>query len=171
MRYYVIALVVLVLDQISKWLVVKYMELGQSISVIGDFFQLTSHRNKGAAFGILQEQRMFFIITTIIFVVGIIWYLERNRRIHKHLLVCSLSLLLGGAIGNFIDRLLMGEVVDFFDFYFASINYAYPIFNIADSAIVVGVCLIILDTLIDWRKEQNEQKGAKVDLEQSRNDA
>jgi signal peptidase II len=169
MIYYVIALIILALDQFTKWLIVKNMDLGQSISVIGEFFQITSHRNKGAAFGILQDQRLFFIIITIVFVVGIIWYLEKVRKYgNKKLLTLSLSLLLGGAIGNFADRLLTGEVVDFFDFYFAFINYPFPIFNVADSAIVVGVILIFLDTLLDWI---NERKGVKDDLEQSEKNA
>lgn len=76
MIYYGIALIVLAIDQITKWLIVRYMNEGDSVSVIGQFFQLTSHRNRGAAFGILQNQRWFFIVITIIILAGIIWYLS-----------------------------------------------------------------------------------------------
>lgn len=85
---------------------------------IGDrriFFQIVSHRNRGAAFGILQNQRWFFIAITIAVVIGIIWYLHRTvAERKKKLLPFALSLLLGGALGNFVDRALFGEVVDFF---------------------------------------------------------
>ena len=168
MIYYVAALIILILDQTTKWIVVNHMELYDSISIIGQFFQITSHRNKGAAFGILQDERLFFIIITVIFVIGLLWYLEKSRKTDKKLLPFALSLLFGGALGNFIDRLLSGEVVDFFHFYIAAFDYHYPIFNIADSAIVVGVILIVYDTFLEWRLER---KGASGDLERSQNKA
>lgn len=165
MIYYVIAAIVLVLDQASKWVIANRMGLHESIPVIGEFFQIVSHRNRGAAFGILQNQRWFFLIITLAVVIGIIWYLRKTARDKRKLLSLALGLLLGGAIGNFIDRALFGEVVDFlqfrfiFDFFGKAIDYTYPIFNVADSAIVVGVALIFLDTLLEWRKER--RAGAK----------
>ncbi len=154
------ALIVFLMDQLTKWVVVRHIPLHDSRSIIGDFFQLTSHRNRGAAFGILQNQRWFFIIITLIVVVGILWYMRRTIRENKKLLPVALSLLLGGAIGNFLDRALFGEVVDFlhftfqFSFFGNDIYYEYPIFNIADSAIVTGVGLILLESLLSWRKER-----------------
>lgn len=158
--YYVIALIIFLVDQGSKWLVKTNMDLGQEISVIGDFFYITSHRNRGAAFGILQDQRWFFIVVTIIVVIALVWYIQKIKSQPDKLLPLALSLVLAGAIGNFLDRLLMGEVVDFFKFNFGS--YTFPIFNVADSAIVVGVALIILDTLLESRREkqrEDQQEG------------
>src|SRR5690606_15624821 len=115
-------------------------------------FLITSHRNRGAAFGILQDQRLFFIIITIIILAGLIWYFHSVKNNARSILLIGLTLVFGGAIGNFIDRVRFSEVVDFFQFNFGS--YTFPIFNIADSAIVVGVIFIILDTLIEIRLEQ-----------------
>jgi signal peptidase II len=167
--YYVYALLVFLLDQGTKWLIVHNIPLYEARSVIGEFFQITSHRNRGAAFSILQNQRWFFVIITLIVIVGILWYIRRTIKADKRLLSFALSLLLGGALGNFLDRALFGEVVDFlqfrftFSFFGKAIDYIYPIFNIADSAIVVGVILIFLDSLLTWNKEK---KGAIHDHEQ-----
>jgi len=160
LRYYIYALIVLVLDQITKWVIVNKMTLDETRPVIGEFFEITSHRNRGAAFGILQNQRWFFIIITIIVVIGIIWYMRKTYKEGHKLMPFALSLLLGGAVGNFVDRLLFGEVVDFLKFRFqfnwfgTPVDYTYPIFNVADSAIVVGVALIFIDSFISWRKEK-----------------
>ncbi|RKD24120.1 signal peptidase II [Ammoniphilus oxalaticus] len=149
MYYYVVALVVFGLDQLSKRLIVNGMEIGQSIPLINGVFHLTSHRNRGAAFGILQDQRIFFIVITLLVIAAIIYYLQKLKR--DNVLVSSaLALILGGAVGNFVDRLLHGEVVDFLDF--ALINF--PIFNIADSAIVIGVGLMMLDTIREMKREK-----------------
>lgn len=158
MIYYIIALVVILIDQLSKWLVVKNMELGESIPIIDQFFYLTSHRNRGAAWGILQGQMWFFyIITTIVIgvVVYYIWKLAKNQP----LMGFALAFILGGAIGNFIDRLFRKEVVDFFDFYldFYFFTYNYPIFNVADSALVTGVILILIQTFLE-SKQSKEQR-------------
>lgn len=160
MWYFVYATIVIVFDQASKYVITRKLSLHESWPVIGDFFQITSHRNKGAAFGILQNQRWFFVVITIIVIALLIWYLRKTILEGKRLLPFALSLLLGGAAGNFIDRLRLGEVIDFlqFNFRFAffgrEIDYTYPIFNVADSAIVVGVALIFLDALLMWRKER-----------------
>lgn len=171
MLYFLIAFAALVLDQLSKWYIVNRMDLGESRPVIGTFFQITSHRNTGAAFSILEGQRWFFLSVTSIVVVGIVWYIRRTVKANKRLLPIALSLVLGGALGNFVDRALFGEVVDFLQFWFQfpffgyDVDYIFPIFNIADSAIVVGVGLIFLDTLIEWRNERrgepksNESQG------------
>jgi len=163
--YFVIAAIIIIIDQLSKWLVREYMTLDESISVLGDqFFQLTSHRNRGAAFGILQDQRWFFIVITSVVIVGVIIFLYRTIRTGKRLLPFALSLILGGAIGNFIDRLLAGEVTDFFHFTFIfdllgkHVDYEFAIFNVADCAIVVGGILFVLDTLLAWRQENKENR-------------
>lgn len=147
--YYIIALVIIAIDQVTKWIVVRTMELGEQITIIENFFYLTSHRNSGAAWGILEGQMLIFYIVTVIVVIGVIYYMQAYAKENKGLAI-SLSFVLGGAIGNFIDRLFHQEVVDFFDF--TIFNYNFPIFNIADSALTVGVILIIITTIIDETK-------------------
>lgn len=149
-RYYIFSLLVLLLDQWTKWLIVKKMNVHESITVIDRFLYITSHRNKGAAWGILQDQMMFFYIITVIVVIGIIYFMHVHAKNDKFLLL-SFSLILGGAIGNFIDRLLRKEVVDFLDIYI--FTYDYPIFNIADSALVIGVIILIITTIFEENKK------------------
>lgn len=157
--YYLLALIVLVVDFITKKMIATKMELAEEISVIGNFFLITSHRNRGAAFGILQEQRTFFIIITTVILIGLITYIQLMRKMGKPILLTGLALVLGGAVGNFIDRVRFGEVVDFFKFNFG--DYTFPIFNVADSGIVVGVCLILLDTLLSARDEKKKMMQDK----------
>ncbi|WP_163579715.1 signal peptidase II [Gracilibacillus saliphilus] len=155
-RVYVIALVVVIVDQLTKWLIVTNMEIGERITVIEPFFYLTSHRNSGAAWGILQGQMFFFYIITVIVIGFIIFYIQKYGKESKWLRL-ALAFVLGGAIGNFIDRLFRKEVVDFFDVYIGT--YDYPIFNIADSALVVGVIAIFIYTFLDERnKKRSNQK-------------
>ena len=149
MIYYVIALFVIAIDQISKWLIVKNMELGTSIPIIDNVLYITSHRNRGAAQGILENKMWFFYIITVVFVVFIVFYMKKYAKTDK-LLGISLGLILGGAIGNFIDRVFRQEVVDFIHVYIFSYNY--PVFNIADSALCIGVVLIIIQTLLEGKK-------------------
>ncbi|WP_238457490.1 signal peptidase II [Alkalihalobacterium alkalinitrilicum] len=146
--YYVIALVIILLDQWTKWIVVQSMEIGERISLIENFLYFTSHRNQGAAFGILQGQMWFFYIITVIVVGFIVYYIQKEAK-SSWLLGISLGLILGGAIGNFIDRVFRGEVVDFIDTFI--FTYNFPIFNVADSALCVGVALIFIKIINDER--------------------
>lgn len=148
--YYLIALIIIGIDQLTKWLVIKRMELHEQIPIIENFFYLTSHRNKGAAWGILQNQMTFFYIITVIVIIGVVYYMQKYGKNQK-LLSVALSFILGGAIGNFIDRLFREEVVDFFDFII--FGYDFPIFNVADSALVVGVGLFLIATFIDEKQK------------------
>ncbi|MFG6115201.1 signal peptidase II [Halobacillus sp. MO56] len=154
--YYILASFIVVIDQWTKWLVVKNMYLGESIPVIANFFYLTSHRNRGAAWGILQGQMIFFYIITLIVIGVIIYYLHQYGKQYK-LGGIALALLLAGAIGNFIDRLLRKEVVDFFDFII--FTYDYPIFNIADSSLVIGVILVMIASFLDERKKKESTQS------------
>ncbi|WP_343840964.1 signal peptidase II [Salinibacillus aidingensis] len=146
--YYLAAFIIIAIDQVTKWIVDKQMALYESIPVIENFFYITSHRNKGAAWGILQGQMWFFYIVTTIVVIFVIYYMQKHVKEHP-LLGWSLSLILAGAIGNFIDRIFRQEVVDFFDFII--FGYDYPIFNVADSSLVVGVILMLIYTLFEER--------------------
>ncbi len=160
MIYYIIAILVFAMDQASKWWVVHHMKLYESHAVLGDFFQITSSRNRGAAFSILQGQRWFFIVITIVVVIGIIWYMRKVIRAERRLMSVALGILLGGAIGNFYDRAIHGEVVDFlslrfqFSLFGKAVDYSFAIFNLADSAITISVVLILLETLLRWLKER-----------------
>lgn len=136
----------------------------EQISVIGNFFLITSIRNRGAAFGILQEKRVFFILITVVVAAVIIWYLHRTYRSGNKLMLYALSTVLGGAVGNFLDRAIHGEVVDFLQFNFGS--YTFPIFNMADVAICVGVGLIILDSLLTARQEKKKHEHGEQSEEQ-----
>ncbi len=139
---------VLVLDQLTKYLVMKYIPWRRSVQLIRGFFDLTNVQNPGAAFGILSGdhgtwRRAFFIVVTII-ALAVIAFLIRTTR--ERLLIASFSLIAGGAIGNLVDRVRFGEVVDFIDWYYRS--YHWPTFNIADSAISVGVGLLVIDMFL-----------------------
>ncbi|HET7628769.1 MAG TPA: signal peptidase II [Bacillales bacterium] len=147
MRYYILAVAVILLDQWTKWLVAAKMEIGESIPVWTGVLSITSHRNRGAAFGILQGRMWLFYIITVVVVIGVIYYLQTQGR-KQPLLGIALGLVLGGAVGNFIDRLWRGEVVDFI--YVSIINF--PIFNVADSSLCIGVALIFIHTLADAKK-------------------
>ncbi|MFC0271215.1 signal peptidase II [Metabacillus herbersteinensis] len=153
MLYYVIAAIVIGLDQLTKWLIVKEMQLGESITVIENFLYITSHRNKGAAWGILQGQMWFFYIITSIVIVGIIYYIQKYTK-QQVLMGVSLGLLLGGAIGNFIDRLFRKEVVDFINTFIFS--YDFPIFNIADASLCIGVGLLFIQMVREGKQEKEQ---------------
>ncbi|MHC0037239.1 signal peptidase II [Pseudoneobacillus sp. C159] len=156
MYFYIIALIVILLDQFTKWLVVKKMYLGESITIIEDFLYITSHRNKGAAWGILQGQMWFFYVVTVIVIIGIIYYIQKHAK-GKWVLGTSLGLMLGGAIGNFIDRLFRKEVVDFVNTFIFS--YDFPVFNIADSALVIGVGLLMIQMIREERESKEKTNG------------
>ncbi|SEN13176.1 signal peptidase II [Paenibacillus sp. OV219] len=152
--YYWLAIFVFAVDYLSKKWIEHSLTLDEMKPVLGDFFVITSVRNKGAAFSILQNQRIFFVAITIIVIVGIVWYITRIRNSGKILLLSGLGMVLGGALGNFLERALYGEVVDFLQFTFGS--YVFPIFNLADSGIFVGVVLILLDAFITSKNENGD---------------
>nr|WP_249529989.1 signal peptidase II [Paenibacillus brevis] len=157
-----IALIAFLIDQATKYWIATSLTINEQIPVIGNFFLITSHRNRGAAFGILQDQRWFFIVVTTVVLIGIVWYMLKIKKSGNRLLQTALALVLGGAVGNFFDRALTGEVVDFLQFNFGS--YTFPIFNVADSCIVVGVALIILDSILEIRREK--QQAAEIKQEE-----
>jgi len=149
LRFYLLALSIIILDQWTKWIVVTKMDVYEQIPIIENFFSITSHRNKGAAWGILRGQMTFFYIITVVVIIGIVFYMQKYAR-ENNFLAVALSLLLGGAIGNFIDRLFRKEVVDFLDFII--FTYDFPIFNVADSALTIGVIFVLIITLLEERK-------------------
>lgn len=156
MFFYLIAVLVIALDQWTKWLIVKNMELGESITIVENFLYITSHRNSGAAWGILQGKMLFFYIITVIVIVAIVYFIQKQAK-NKRLFGIALAFMLGGAIGNFIDRLFRKEVVDFINTYI--FDYDFPVFNIADSALVIGVALLILQMILEERAAKEKYHG------------
>lgn len=140
---------VLVLDQITKALVENLMHLYQSIEIVPNFVHLTYLKNTGAAFGVLAGTRsplrmVFFVLVSSV-AIGCVLYLLKNLRPGRTSLVASLSLILGGAVGNLIDRLRMGEVIDFIDLHWH--HFHWPAFNVADSSITIGVILLFIQMI------------------------
>jgi len=158
-KYKLLSLVVgtfVLLDQITKQAVLNRFFLGESISVIPSLFNLTYVRNKGAAFGFLHSapeafRTPFFLAVPVIaiFVIGYLFYQLKETEKSS---AWALSLILSGAIGNLIDRVRFGYVVDFLDFYYEPWGH-WPAFNIADSAIVIGVFLLMTQTLALEKKK------------------
>ena len=147
----VVTLLILAIDQLTKYLIAAKMTIGDSYTVIPHFLNITSHRNNGAAWGILSGKMGFFvIITLIILAILIIFYIKEAKG--NLFMQIALSLLFAGAIGNFIDRLLHGEVVDFIDTNI--FGYDFPIFNVADSSLTVGVIFIIIALLKDMNHKE-----------------
>lgn len=140
MWLFVLPLAVVILDQFSKYIVVEKMALGESIPIIEEVFHLTYILNPGAAFGMFAHNRLFFIAIAVI-VIGIIIWARREILASPWEVKAGCGLFLGGAIGNLIDRARQGLVIDFFDF------RIWPVFNIADIAICIGVGLIIWNLL------------------------
>jgi signal peptidase II len=133
------------LDQATKLYIDSNMELHQSIQVIKNFFQITYIRNSGAAFGILSGFKspwlpLFFILISVV-AVGIIMFYYHKTPENQRLTLVSFALIMSGAIGNFIDRVFYGEVIDFL--YFHWYQSYWPAFNVADSCITIGVSLLL----------------------------
>ncbi len=148
---------IITLDQLTKLYVHTRFYLGETIPVIHDFFNLTYVRNTGAAFGFLRDAhevfRNIFFLSMPPLAVGVILFIFWNVDDRDHLQIFSLSLIFGGAIGNYIDRLRFGYVIDFLDFHFRQ-YYTWPAFNIADSCIVSGVALLLFYMLRQYKQDQ-----------------
>ncbi len=145
--FFIIAIVVFVLDQLSKNLVLANFSLNDSISVIPGFFNLTYVRNTGAAFGMLAGQEswrhLFFQAVSILALGAIVYLFWTSRR--DALALWGASLVFGGAAGNLVDRIRFGYVIDFLDFFLG--RYHWPAFNVADSSITIGACLLAVKFL------------------------
>lgn len=144
----IVGIIVLAIDQLTKFLVATQMSLGESIPVIGEYLKITSHRNNGAAWGMFEGRMLFFYIITVAVLVFLIYFYKTEAK-NNLLMQVGITLLMAGALGNFIDRLLFQEVVDFVDVLI--INYDFPIFNVADSALTVGVIILLIEVFITGR--------------------
>jgi signal peptidase II len=152
--YIILAVFIVIIDQGTKYLAIIRLKDKQPISIINNFLQLKYVENRGAAFGILQNKQMPLIILTFLILIGIIYYLYKNRKLTK---ISKISLwgIIGGSIGNLIDRIRLNFVVDFIDVNFWG-YYDFPVFNIADSFLVVFT--ILLSILVFTEKYERVDK-------------
>lgn len=143
----ILIIISVVFDQITKFWAADVLKNGDSIKIIGNFLRFTYAENKGAAFSILQNQRTFFLIITVVMLIflGYIYFKTKNI---TNLSKLSIAMITGGAIGNFIDRFRLGYVIDFIDVRFGDF-YNFPVFNIADSFVVCGTILMIILILLN----------------------
>jgi signal peptidase II len=145
----VVCLGVLLLDQWTKYMVQEKLPLYQSVEVIKGFFDLTHVRNTGGAFSVFGGEKggigSYLFVAVSLLAIGVILFLVFKSKEDGGLLTLSLSLILGGAVGNLIDRFRYGEVIDFLDFHLHT--FYWPVFNIADSAISIGVILMAFELL------------------------
>ena len=151
-----LSLLVIAFDQITKQLVVRHLDWYDVVPVM-PYLNLVHMKNTGAAFSMLSDAPpAFFVRLGTAVSVGILWWLRRNPR-GQTLLAAALSLIMGGAMGNVVDRVTRGHVVDFIDFYVG--NWHFAAFNVADMAISVGTGLLILDMLLDWWRTRRAEKA------------
>ncbi|MGB1563673.1 MAG: signal peptidase II [Sinimarinibacterium flocculans] len=151
-----LSLLVIAFDQITKQLVVRHLDWYDVVPVM-PYLNLVHMKNTGAAFSMLSDAPpAFFVLLGTAVSVGILWWLRRNPR-GQTLLAAALSLIMGGAMGNVVDRVTRGHVVDFIDFYVG--NWHFAAFNVADMAISVGTGLLILDMLLDWWRTRRAEKA------------
>lgn len=148
---YIIAFFFFMIDFFTKQIITKTIDLNQSIKVIPNFFSLTYVKNTGAAWSILKDQRILLLIITVLVLFLINKWMNKETLSKSEEL--SYGMIIGGILGNLLDRLVTGSVIDFLDFNLFSYNY--PIFNLADTFIVIGIILMIL---ISFRKEKKWKK-------------
>ncbi len=156
--WFLIVIGTVILDQLSKFWAVKFLMPIETLPIIGDVLHLTYHENTGAAFGILKNNRWVFLVISTVAIIVLSAYIIKFPPKNKWLGV-GLSFIVGGGIGNMIDRLLLGYVVDFIDF--RLINFA--IFNVADSFVCVGAALVMIYILFFYEEKKEEKNDGKAD--------
>jgi signal peptidase II len=144
MQFYVISILVIILDQLSKYLIRIYIDINETITLLG--MPLTHIENSGMAGGLFQGYARLFGVAAVLFVIGVL-YFRRTEEMKGTLIDSSFGFLVGGAIGNGIDRLLFGQVTDF-------IIRSGGVLNLADHAIEMGVLLLIIYGVVSWLKNK-----------------
>jgi signal peptidase II len=147
-----IIVAIILVDQLTKWWVVSNFLMFESLPLISGFLYLTRRFNTGAAWSLFEGQLLFFVVITIIAVAlfsVMLWQSYKNNESWQSV---GLALLIGGAIGNFIDRVRLGGVVDFIDVYI--FTYDFPVFNVADSALTIGIICYMIGVLIDEQRRR-----------------
>ncbi len=157
-KIYSICACLILIDQITKLIITLKMAVGKSITVIPGFFKIFYLRNTGAAFSLFEDMRFLFILVAIVLFLALYKYIEKNK-ISSKLEIVSLGLIMGGLVGNLVDRLLYGYVIDFLSFNI--FGYNFPVFNIADIGIVSGVIILIVfsfrEEFIKTKKKQRKK--------------
>ena len=152
-KIYLLAIIGIILDQTTKLLITSLLKLNEVVNVINGFFSITYVRNTGAAWGMFSNNTLLLSIISILFLIFFIKYIEELSKV-SFFYEIAFGLIVGGIVGNLIDRFFRGYVIDFFRFII--LDYNYPIFNIADTLIVIGVIILIInfvrDDLIEKRK-------------------
>jgi signal peptidase II len=173
-KFLIISLLVILSDQLSKTVVAHNFQIGESIPVLGNFFKLTFVLNPGGVFGSKLGSQNFYTLISILAIIAVSWLFFKTRRSETWLKI-GLCTVLGGAVGNLIDRFRFGEVVDFLDFDFFNINLPpskilffnfpgfslerWPVFNLADSFVLIGMVLIVIHLL---KSPKNESLNSGV---------
>ena len=152
-------------DQLTKQLVVNFLDREEPFDVIEGVFRFSYVENRGAAFGMLDDHRWVFMIVSTVAIVGIIFYMWKFCRDSK-LLCFGLSLIVGGGIGNMIDRIFLGYVIDFLDFC-AFPNLWMWVFNVADAFVCIGAAIVVLSLLIDIVKDSKKKTEIKTEEKES----
>lgn len=145
---FILSVIIIILDQLSKFAAIKFLKNSDPYIIIPNFFQFIYVKNYGAAFGILQNKKVFFVIITLAVIIGISFFLVKNYYNINIFMRIGLAMLLGGAIGNLIDRIRWSYVVDFISFRLIN-RYDFPVFNIADIFVVIGTIIILILILFD----------------------
>ena len=164
---FLVSSIIIILDQISKLYIYTHFQLSESTAIIPNFFNLTYVRNFGAAFGFLAQTNpgfrdWFFLLMPPVALITILIIL-RGVDSKDNTQILALSSIFGGAVGNYIDRLRFGYVIDFLDFHYQN-KYNYPAFNLADSAIVLGVTVLFL--LMFFEEKAKKKSSEKVPINQ-----
>lgn len=145
----------ILLDQLLKILCLNSLDMGESINIISNFWNITLVSNTGAAFSILSSSTPFLIIVSLITIILIYFFFIKGQNLKTYQTILY-GLLLGGIIGNLIDRIIYGAVIDYLDFNI--FGYNFPVFNLADTFIVIGVILIIIDIIRGARNEVSSRE-------------
>lgn len=148
--WYIISIIVIIVDQTVKNIIRNSFELGESIKICGDFFSITYVRNHGAAFSIMSGERTALTLIPLIIVVIAVFYILKHQYEH-FTMYCAGGLLIGGGLANLIDRVILGYVTDMFDFHF------WPVFNVADIAIVTG-CAVLMFYILFYYDSKGESR-------------
>lgn len=149
---YKITCIVLVLDQFIKYMINKFIEVNTGIEIIPKVFKIFHVNNTGAAFSILEDNTILIVIISVVFLILLDYYIRKEKEFNK-LSVISLGMIMGGIFGNLIDRLIYHSVIDYLSF------GNFPIFNLADICICVGVALLIINELLKLRKDKRNDRS------------
>ena len=153
-KVFLFSIILFVIDQISKLLIDKFLVLGKSYTIFDKFLYITKAYNDGVSFSMLAGHRFLIILISLAIMVFLYFYMQKFKENKKNMI--AFSLVFGGLFGNLIDRLVYGYVIDFIDFYV--FNYNYPIFNLADSFICIGVCILLYSIYLGEDNENSSKR-------------